>query len=86
MSVLAIPLVGTLRATFIVGERPHWQDWLAMLFVMLAIASVLWPARPARATAAATEPLAKPPADPLAEPALAPPAEPPATGTAGTAQ
>ncbi len=45
MSVMAIPLVGTLSATFIVGEIPHWQDWLAIVFVMIAIASVLWPAR-----------------------------------------
>jgi drug/metabolite transporter (DMT)-like permease len=47
MSVMAIPLVGTLSATFIVGEVPHWQDWVAIAFVMMAIASVLWPARPA---------------------------------------
>jgi drug/metabolite transporter (DMT)-like permease len=52
MSIMAIPLVGTLSATVIVGETPHWQDWLAMGFVMVAIASVLWPARPARAIAA----------------------------------
>ncbi len=45
MSVMAIPLVGTLSATFIVGEVPHWQDWVAIAFVMMAIASVLWPAR-----------------------------------------
>lgn len=45
MSIMAIPLVGILSATFIVGETPHWQDWLSMVFVMLAIASVLWPAR-----------------------------------------
>ena len=48
MSVMAIPVVGTLSATFIVGEIPHWQDWLAILFVMVAIASVLLPARSAR--------------------------------------
>ena len=53
MSVMAIPLVGTLSATFIVGEMPHWQDWLAMGFVMLAIASVLWPTRPAPPVGAA---------------------------------
>lgn len=53
MSIMAIPLVGTLSATFIVGEIPHWQDWLAIVFVMIAIASVLWPSRsrPAVATA-----------------------------------
>jgi drug/metabolite transporter (DMT)-like permease len=45
MSVMAIPLVGTLSATLIVGEIPHWQDWLAMVFVMIAISSVLLPAR-----------------------------------------
>jgi drug/metabolite transporter (DMT)-like permease len=45
MSVMAIPLVGTLSATFIVGEVPHWQDWAAMGFVMVAIASVLLPSR-----------------------------------------
>lgn len=45
MSVMAIPLVGTLSATVIVGEVPHWQDWLAMVFVMVAIASVLLPPR-----------------------------------------
>jgi drug/metabolite transporter (DMT)-like permease len=44
MSVMAIPLVGTLSATFIIGEVPHWQDWLAMVFVTVAIASVLLPA------------------------------------------
>jgi len=49
MSVMAIPLVGTLSATLIVGEVPHWQDWLAMVFVMVAIASVLLPKRTAKA-------------------------------------
>ncbi|MDM7942549.1 MAG: DMT family transporter [Hydrogenophaga sp.] len=48
MSVMAIPLVGTLSATFIVGEVPHWQDWVAIGFVMMAIASVLLPSRPTR--------------------------------------
>jgi drug/metabolite transporter (DMT)-like permease len=52
MSIMAIPLVGTLSATVILGEMPHWQDWLAMGFVMMAIASVLWPARTAPAIAA----------------------------------
>lgn len=43
MSVMAIPLIGTLSATFITGEVPHWQDWFAMAFVMVAMASVLLP-------------------------------------------
>jgi drug/metabolite transporter (DMT)-like permease len=45
MSIMAIPLVGTLSATVIVGELPAWQDWAAMLFVCVAIASVLLPPR-----------------------------------------
>ncbi len=45
MSVMAIPLVGTLSATFIVGEWPHWQDYLAIVCVMAAIAAVLLPPR-----------------------------------------
>ena len=55
MSVMAIPLVGTLSATFIVGEVPHWQDWAAIGFVMMAIASVLWPSRGATAAARAAQ-------------------------------
>lgn len=43
MSIMAIPLVGTLSATLIVGERPHWQDYAAMVCVMGAIAAVLLP-------------------------------------------
>jgi drug/metabolite transporter (DMT)-like permease len=49
MSVMAIPLVGTLSAAWIIGETPYWQDWLAIAFVSVAIASVLWPARRAAA-------------------------------------
>ena len=47
---MAIPLIGSLSATVIVGEWPHWQDYLAIVFVMAAIAAVLLPARtpPAR--------------------------------------
>lgn len=45
MSVMAIPLVGTLSATFIVGEWPHWQDYVAIVFVTMAIAAVLLPSR-----------------------------------------
>ena len=53
MSIMAIPLVGTLSATLIVGEVPHWRDWLAMGFVMMAIASVLWPTRREKSPSAA---------------------------------
>lgn len=45
MSIMAVPMVGTLTATVIVGEWPHWQDFVAMVFVMAAIAAVLLPPR-----------------------------------------
>lgn len=45
MSIMAIPLVGTLSATFIVGEWPHWQDFVSIVFVLAAIAAVLLPPR-----------------------------------------
>ena len=45
MSIMAIPFIGTLGAPLIVGEWPRWQDFLAMAFVMAAIAAVLLPSR-----------------------------------------
>ena len=43
MSVMAVPMVGTLAATVIVGEWPRWQDFAALVFVAAAIAAVLMP-------------------------------------------
>jgi drug/metabolite transporter (DMT)-like permease len=40
-SIMAVPLVGILSAAWIVGEIPRWQDWVAMLFVVGAIAATL---------------------------------------------
>ncbi|MGB4361738.1 MAG: DMT family transporter, partial [Rhodoferax sp.] len=45
MSVMAVPMVGTLSATLIVQEVPGWQDLVAVLCVMVAIAAVLLPPR-----------------------------------------
>ena len=45
MSIMAVPVVGTLCATVVVGEFPHWQDFAAMVCVVLAIATVLRPQR-----------------------------------------
>jgi drug/metabolite transporter (DMT)-like permease len=41
MSVMAVPLIGTLSAPLIVGEWPNWQDLAAMLCVVVAIGAVL---------------------------------------------
>ena len=44
-AIMAVPLVGTLSATFIVGEAPRGLDFVAAGFIMLAIASALLPQR-----------------------------------------
>nr|MBP6779570.1 DMT family transporter [Ottowia sp.] len=41
MSVMAVPLIGTLSAPLIVGEWPRWQDLAAMACVVVAIGAVL---------------------------------------------
>lgn len=51
MSIMAVPMIGTLAATLILGESPHWEDYVAMGCVMAAIAAVLLPSRTARAAA-----------------------------------
>lgn len=44
-SIMAVPVVGTLGATVIVGEIPRATDWAAAACVMLAIAAALVPTR-----------------------------------------
>ncbi len=48
MSILAVPVLGTLFATVVVGEVPVWQDWIALGLVAVAIATVLLPSRGTR--------------------------------------
>lgn len=50
MSIMAVPLIGILSATLIVGEWPHWEDYVAMVCVMAAIAAVLIPSRRSKPT------------------------------------
>jgi drug/metabolite transporter (DMT)-like permease len=47
-SIMAVPLVGILSATWIVGEVPRWQDWVAAVFVLGAIATTLLRRKPAQ--------------------------------------
>jgi drug/metabolite transporter (DMT)-like permease len=54
LSVMLIPVLGVFSGAWWLGERLHWQDWAAVALVMLAIATVLWPTRSARAAAAVT--------------------------------
>lgn len=44
-SIMAVPVVGTMGATVIVGEVPQAYDWAAAVCVMLAIGAALVPPR-----------------------------------------
>jgi drug/metabolite transporter (DMT)-like permease len=45
LSVMFIPVLGVVSGALALGEALHWQDFAAMALMVLAIASVLWPAR-----------------------------------------
>jgi len=47
LSVMMIPVLGVFSGAVWLGEAAHWQDWVAVALMMVAIASVLWPARAA---------------------------------------
>ncbi len=47
LSVMFIPVLGVFSGALWLGESVHWQDWVAVGLMMVAIASVLWPARTA---------------------------------------
>lgn len=46
LSVMMIPILGVFSGAWWLGEALKWQDWAAVGLMVLAIASVLWPARP----------------------------------------
>ena len=50
LSVMMIPVLGVFSGAVWLREPVHWQDWTAVLLMMVAIASVLWPSKPARPT------------------------------------
>jgi drug/metabolite transporter (DMT)-like permease len=45
LSVMMIPVVGLFSGMLMLGERPGWADFVALGFVLLAMATVLLPAR-----------------------------------------
>ena len=52
LSVMFIPVLGVFTGAVWLREQLHWQDFTAVGLMMLAIASVLWPSRSARGSAA----------------------------------
>jgi drug/metabolite transporter (DMT)-like permease len=47
LSVMMIPVLGVFSGAVWLREAVHWQDWTAVLLMMVAIGSVLWPRRAA---------------------------------------
>ena len=45
LSVMLIPVVGVFSGALWLGEVLHWQDWTAVVLMVLSIAAVLWPRR-----------------------------------------
>lgn len=48
LSVMFIPVLGTFSGAWILGEIPHWQDYVAMLLILGAMSTVLFKPRPAQ--------------------------------------
>lgn len=44
LSVMMIPVLGVVTGALWLAEPLYWQDWAAMALMVVAIASVLWPA------------------------------------------
>jgi drug/metabolite transporter (DMT)-like permease len=48
LSVMLIPVLGTLSGAWLLSEQLHWQDGAAVVLMLAAIGSVLWPSRETR--------------------------------------
>lgn len=51
VATLLVPVVGVFSGVLVLNEKPHWQDYAALVLVTLAIATVLVPVRPRPALA-----------------------------------
>ena len=47
LSVMMIPILGVFSGAWALNEILQWQDWAAMGLMVVSIASVLWPSKPA---------------------------------------
>ena len=47
MSVMLIPVLGTLSGAWWLNEQLRWQDGAAIVLMLVAIAAVMWSARAA---------------------------------------
>ena len=45
LSVMMIPVLGVFSGMVVLGEQPHWQDYAALLLILVALSTVLLPSR-----------------------------------------
>jgi drug/metabolite transporter (DMT)-like permease len=45
LSVMMIPVLGVFSGMWLLGERPSWQDYSALALILVALSTVLLPAR-----------------------------------------
>jgi drug/metabolite transporter (DMT)-like permease len=50
LSVMMIPVVGVFSSMWLLGEAPRWQDYAALLLILVALSTVLLGGRPAAAS------------------------------------
>jgi drug/metabolite transporter (DMT)-like permease len=46
LSVMLIPVVGVFSSLWLLGETPYWQDYAALLLILVALSTVLLGGRP----------------------------------------
>jgi drug/metabolite transporter (DMT)-like permease len=45
LSVMMIPVLGVFSGMWLLGERPSWQDYVALALILVALSTVLLPSR-----------------------------------------
>jgi drug/metabolite transporter (DMT)-like permease len=45
LSVMMIPVVGVFSSMWMLGETPHWQDYAALVLILVALSTVLFGGR-----------------------------------------
>jgi drug/metabolite transporter (DMT)-like permease len=43
LSSLPVPVVGVFAGMIVLGERPGWPEWAALVLVLAALVAVMWP-------------------------------------------
>ena len=47
LSVMMIPVLGVFSKMWFLGESPHWQDYVALVLILVALSTVMLSRKPA---------------------------------------